>query len=267
MTHGGMTETTGLVLEIILASGFFILIGLYFWAGIVSSRCNRLRKWPLYRYIFWLVGNMCAAAAVTGPLAHLAQADFTIHMLGHLLLGMLAPILLVLSAPMTLLLRTLTVNWAKRVTGFLNSLPVRFVGHPIIASVLNMGGLWVLYATDLYMLMHHSLVINILIHLHVFLAGYVFTAAMIYIDPISHRYSFRYRSIVLILAIASHAILSKYIYSNPPATVPVSDAEAGAMLMYYGGDMVDLILIFILCLQWYKAARPEIVSDRKPIIN
>jgi cytochrome c oxidase assembly factor CtaG len=45
-------------------------------------------------------------------------------------------------------------------------------------------------------------------------------------------------------------------YTQPPAGVPVEQAEKGSMIMYYGGDLIDAVLIFILCHQWFKSARP-----------
>nr|WP_223703164.1 cytochrome c oxidase assembly protein [Sutcliffiella deserti] len=234
---------------------FVLLLIFYIWAVVISSR--HYRKWPIYRTISWLGGTFCAVAAVAGPLAERAHMDFPTHMIGHLLLGMLAPLLMVLAAPMTLLLRTLPVNVARGLTWILKSFPVRILSDPIIASLLNIGGLWILYTTNLFGLMHQSVTLHILIHIHVFLAGYLFTISMIYIDPIPHRRSYVYRSIVLVAALAAHGILSKYIYANPPAGVAADKAESGAMLMFYGGDMIDGVIIFILCLQWYKAAKPR----------
>jgi putative membrane protein len=105
--------------------------------------------------------------------------------------------------------------------------------------------------------MQHNTLLHLLIHLHVFFAGYLFTVSMIYIDPIIHRMSFIYRATVMIIALAGHGILTKYIYANPPISVPALQAEKGAIFMYYGGDAIDLILIFIFCFQWYRAARPR----------
>ena len=81
---------------------------------------------------------------------------------------------------------------------------------------------------------------------------------MIYIDPISYRVSFLYRSIVLVMALAGHGILSKYIYAYPPAGVSAKQGELGGMIMYYGGDVIDMVIIYFLCLQWYRTARPRI---------
>jgi putative membrane protein len=98
-----------------------------------------------------------------------------------------------------------------------------------------------------------------IVHLHVFFAGYLYTISIIYIDPIPHRYSFNLRAIVLILSLAAHGILSKYIYAYPPWGVPIEQAQMGGMIMYYGGDIVEIGLIFFFCQQWYKAARPRTI--------
>ncbi|WP_214845777.1 MULTISPECIES: cytochrome c oxidase assembly protein [unclassified Exiguobacterium] len=222
---------------------------------------NHYRRWPIHRYVFWGSGILSAGAALVGPVADWAHMNFAGHMTGHLLLGMLAPLLLVFAKPVTLLLRTLPVQAARRVTGVLNSQPLRLLTHPMTATVLNIGGLYLLYTTGLYPMMHQSTALYALIHLHVFLAGYLFTSALIYIDLTPHRYSHVYRAGILILALAGHKILSKYLYAHPPGGVGKAEAEQGAMLMYYGGDVVDLALIIILCYHWYEATAPRLQAS------
>lgn len=243
------------------------VIGLiaYLWAALTTNRRNRLRKWPPHRYGCWCLGVICAAAAVVGPLANRAHTDFVAHMAGHLLIGMLAPLLMVLAAPMTLLLRTLEVRPARRVSRILHSRPVRFMSHPVVAATLNIGGLWLLYMTVLYMEMQQHFILHFAIHFHVFMAGYLFTSSLIYIDPVAHRYSFVYRAAVLLVSLAGHAVLAKCIYAVPPAGVSRPAGEAGAILMYYGGDVIDMVIIFILCLQWYKSARPRLQKSARSI--
>lgn len=242
----------GFILEMMLVVIFVILTLLYILAAVTSSR--RFRKWPLSRMICWCAGIWSAALVVVGPLADRAHADFTAHMTGHLLLGMLAPLLIVSAAPFTLLLRSLTISSARRISRFLNNRYVHFLFHPVVASLLSIGGLWVLYTTGLYAAMHHNPLILIAVHSHVFLAGYLFTASIICVDPVSRRLGFTYRAVVLILALAGHSILSKTIYALPPEGVPIEQAKTGAQFMYYGGDAVELLLIALFCFQWYKAA-------------
>ncbi len=250
-----MTNEGGLLFQGLLGILFLLAIFLYLVGAVRSAR--RFRRWPLSRIALWTGGVLCAAVSLIGPLANRAHMDFNAHMVGHLLLGMLAPLLIALSAPMTLLLRTLHPNHARQVTRVLRSRPVHVISHPVTAAFLNIGGLWLLYTTGLYAAMHHSLVLNILVHLHIFLASYLFTISIIYIDPSPHRVSFSYRAIVLVMALAGHDILTKYIYAYPPDGVSAAQAETGGMLMYYGGDAIDLVLIIIFCFQWFKAERPR----------
>lgn len=112
-------------------------------------------------------------------------------------------------------------------------------------------------STELYVAMQKIPLLHMLVHMHVFLAGCLFILSIIYIDQTSHRTSFIYRAIVLVIALSGHGILSKYIYAHPPAGVSAAQAEIGGMLMYYGGDAIDLAIIIILCLQWFRAARPR----------
>lgn len=250
-----MNQVTEIIPQLLLALPFVIVLILYIGAVIISNRHHK--PWPLSRTVYWFFGVLFAVISVTGPLANQAHMDFTAHMLGHLLLGMLAPLLMVLAAPVTLVLRTIRITYARRLTRILRSWPSRMFTHPVVASVLNVGGLWLLYTTNLYALMHESTVLNVIVHFHVFMAGYLFTVSMIYIDPILHRVSFLYRSIVLIIALAGHGILSKYIYTHPPAGIPIEQANQGSMMMYYGGDIIEFIIIFVLCWQWFRATKPR----------
>ncbi|WP_338012214.1 cytochrome c oxidase assembly protein [Paenibacillus beijingensis] len=246
--------------QLILSLPFVMVLIAYLVAVVTSNRRNKLC--PMYRTAFWVTGVFCAVAAVAGPLADRARMDFTTHMLGHLFLGMAAPLLMVLAAPVTLILRSLNVSSARRFSLFLRSWPIRIISDPIVASTLNVGGLWVLYTTNLYTAMQQNMLLHMAVQIHVFFAGYLFTVSMISIDPTPHRTSFVYRAVVLVTALAGHGILSKTIYAKPPACVPAAEAETGGMLMYYGGDAIELLFIFILCLQWFIATRPRAKVDR-----
>ncbi|MFD1737788.1 cytochrome c oxidase assembly protein [Bacillus salitolerans] len=244
----------------LLATLFMLGIILYGFA--VFRLYRKHKRWPLYKLILWGLGSCLVLFTVMGPFATQAHYDFKVHMIGHLFLGMFAPLLMAMSSPMTLLFKSVHVSVARKIAFLLKCWQVRLITHPIVATLLNIGGLWVLYTTDLYLLMHNNSVLYFFIHLHVFIAGYVFTISMVYMDPVIHRFSVLYRSIVFILALAAHGILSKYLYSNPPYGVPLKDAEQGAMIMYYGGDLIDGILLVLIFMQWYRRngqPKPEMV--------
>lgn len=245
----------GMNVQLLLGVVFIFLLTAYITAVIITNQ--RFKKWPIFRMICWTIGMIIALAAVVGPLANIAHSSFTAHMVSHLLLSMVAPIFLAIAKPITLLLRTANTLIARKLTSILKSRLLKFVSHPITAAVLNVGGLWLLYTTNLFVYMHENAFFALFVHLHFFIAGYVFTISIIYFDPVYHQYSYRFRAAVLIIAIAGHDILSKYMYANPPVGVSQQEAEMGSMVMYYAGDWIEVALIIIFCWQWYKSAKPR----------
>jgi putative membrane protein len=217
-------------------------------------RDRHRRAWPMHRTALWILGLAAATAAVTGPLADRAHEDLVAHMVGHLLLGMLAPLLLVRAAPVTLALRALDVVPARRLTALLRSRPLRAVAHPVPAAALDAGGMWVVYGTPVLTRMHGDPLLTALVDVHVLLAGCLFTAAVVGVDPSPHRPSARYRGVVLVAAMAAHGILAKQLYAMPPAGVPRAEAELAAQVMYHA---VDALLLVLLGVGWYRASRPR----------
>jgi putative membrane protein len=207
-------------------------------------------RWPPHRLAAWFGGLAAATAGL------LIGGGFTGHAAGHLLLGMVAPLLLVLAAPVTLALRALPAARARLLTAVLRSGPARVLTHPAVAAVLDVGGLWLLYTTDLYALAARHPAVHLAVQAHVLLAGYLFTAAIVGVDPAPDRPRPAVRAAVLVLAAAAHAVLAKHLYASPPAGA--GSADTGAMLMYYGGDAVEVVLAVLLCREWLAAAtRPD----------
>ena len=240
-----------------------IIVILLYIVLVIRSNRNK-RSWPIFRIVSFVLAILFICLPLVGPYSiySLNKSTFTSHMIGHLLLGMLAPLLFALAAPLTLILRSLPTMYARKLTTFLKSKLFFIITHPIVTALLNIGGLWLLYKTSLFSWMHMYEWVYWFVHIHVFVAGYLFTISIIYIDPIYHRKSMRYRAVVLIVALAGHSILAKYLYAYPPIGISKQQAERGSMLMYYGGDIIDAILIFILCFQWYKANRPKVRDEK-----
>lgn len=228
-----------------------------------TAAAARTHRWPPLRTVYWLAG-WCALVAVLTRSGHSGH-DFAGHMIDHVVVGMVAPLLLVLAAPMTLVLRVLPVASARRVSGMLRSGPVEIVTHPVTAAILNIGGLWLLYRTPLFEQMQAGTWVMWAVNVHVVAAGYLYTFALVGVDPAPHRAAFGTRATVLVLSIAAHNILAKTFYADPPAGVSAEQAELGAQVMYYGGMPVELVLLVLLCHRWTardrrSAPRPNVTS-------
>ncbi|MEU9981549.1 cytochrome c oxidase assembly protein [Streptomyces sp. NPDC050856] len=225
-------------------------------AGYLAAAARLRRRgdaWPRYRDASFTAGGAALAAAAVAPLP---GGPFTAHMAQHLVIAMAAPVPLVVARPMTLALRTLPPGTARRallaVTG---SRPAALLCFPPLAALLDMGGLWLLYRTPLLATAHHEPLVGAVVHLHVLAAGALFTFCVCQRDPVRHGWSLAWRGGALLAAGAAHAVLAKSLYASPPpgTAFAAADLRAGAQVMYYGGDLVDLALATVLAVQWYAA--------------
>ncbi len=91
-----------------------------------------------------------------------------------MLIGMYAPLALVLAAPVTLLLRTLPASTARQVTAALHSRPVQVATHPATALALSTGSLGALYFTPLYNTASSHPAGHWLMHAHLLASGCLF---------------------------------------------------------------------------------------------
>jgi putative membrane protein len=213
--------------------------------GYVAATWRCRRPWPLARTAAWLAGVAAAAVAVAGPLT--VHGDLHAHMAGHLLVGMVAPLLLVLGAPVTLALRALPVPAARRLSRLLRAAPLRWLADPLVAVPLHAAGLWLLYGTGLHT--PHSPGLSTVITAHLLLSGYLATASVLAVDPAPHRRGVGVRAGALAAGAAAHDVLAKVLYAHPPAGV--TGAEEGARLMYDGGTVVTLLTAALLWRRWY----------------
>lgn len=239
--HGSVSGSAALfVLLVILPT---ILLFFYL---VAACRERKTSMWSVWRMASFTAGTLLIVAAILSPLSDWAHQDLRGHMVQHLLLGMFGPLGLVLGAPGTLFLRNIPVTVARRVMAFFKMRPVRFVIHPITAALLGIGGMYVLYLTPLYALSMTDPLVFVLLHLHFVISGYLFTWSIAGPDPAPHRPGMVMRLAVVFLATAAHANLGKIMfgYGYPRGTMAdLSELQAAAQWMYYGGDIAELLLI------------------------
>lgn len=239
----------------VLLSG--ALVGGYVLA--MSCRPDTLPAWTSRRTMAWVAGALVVTVALSPPLSELAHHDHRYHMAQHLLLGMYAPLGLVLGAPVTLLLGSLPRRGQLGLTRVLRSWPAHVISHPISAALLNVGGMFVLYLTPLYALSMGRQEVHWLVMAHFLFAGCLYTWAIAGPDPAPRRPGMATRVIVLIIAAGAHAFLAKLLYANAANLRNGhghydgdSGMEAAAQWMYYGGDIAELALAAMLFAWWYR---------------
>ncbi|MEA5367839.1 cytochrome c oxidase assembly protein [Amycolatopsis sp., V23-08] len=213
---------------------------------------GRLRRrgdsWPVARDLWFTAAGLVVLGSGGVP-------GFTGHMVQHVLLGMVAPLAVVLSCPVTLLLRAAPVRARRRLKRVLASRLAVALVFPPVAALLEASSLWVLYRTGLHAAAERASWLHVVVQLHVFLTGLLFTAALCGLDPVRHRYGPGLRATALVGAAAAHAVLAKTLYLVPPPglVLAAADQEHGAEVMYYGGDLVEVTLALVIAVQWYVA--------------
>lgn len=257
MDHGAHHATSGssvaLFILLVLLPAFTLGAYLYF-----ALRERAEGRWSSWRIVSFTAGIGMLIAAMSSPVSDWAHHDLRGHMVQHLLLGMFAPLGLVLGSPGTLLLRNVPVGVAKGIVGFLGTLPVRFLSNPVTAALLDIGGMYVLYLTPLYALSLNDPAVHVLLHVHFVISGSLFTWAIAGPDPAPHRPGMLVRLVVLFLATAAHANLGKimYGYGYPRGIVadPI-EIQSAAQWMYYGGDLAELLLTAAFFALWFRSGR------------
>ncbi|MEV7108920.1 cytochrome c oxidase assembly protein [Streptomyces atroolivaceus] len=256
-------ETGDLPLDVAVPAVFVVLLAVgYVLLAARARRRNVQAGWSRWRTGWFLAGCVLLAAGVLPPLAPWAYDDFRGHMLQHLLIGMYAPLGLVLGAPITLLLRNLPAGQGRRLTSLLQRRPVQVLANPVTTLVLGVGTLAVLYFTPLYNATSANTGPHWLLHTHFLLAGCLFAYVLAGPDPAPARPSVPVRLVVLGVAIAAHAVISQLMYGGFGINihVPVDQVQGGAQIMYYGGDIAELLLAVALIATW----RPEHTRCRAP---
>jgi len=224
----------------------------------VRVRRTRLhRGWQPQRLAAFVVGAALAGVAVSPPLAAFAHADPRGHMVGHLLLGMYAPLAVVVSAPVTLALGAAPRSARRVLVRLLRSPAVRVLSHPVTAAAVQVGGLFALYLTPLYRASLDDDLLHAVVALHFFLAGCLYAWSIAGPDPAPRRPGVGARATVLVASAAAHAFLAKLLYARagdlPPGTAfPAERLEQAARWMYYGGGLAELVLAVLLFGEWSR---------------
>ena len=194
--------------------GILILVtALYIRGVLLLSR--RGDKWPIGRTIAFICGVVATDYATSGGIGIYAQYAFSYHMIAHMIIGMIAPIGFVLSAPITLALRTLPQGRTEdergirgSVISLIHSKSMAFYTNPIVVLAIFDGSLFLLYMTPLFSGMMHSHSGHLVMNLHFLLAGYLFFHVIIGVDPNPRKVPHIVRIIILFAAMSIHAFFS-----------------------------------------------------------
>jgi len=243
-----------------------VLAALVLYAAGVQRVRRSGRSWPASRTASFVSGLGVIAFATRSGLAAYENVLFSVHMVQHMLLSMVAPLLLSLAAPVALLLGAGGPTARRRVSRALASRPVRVVAHPAVGWLVFVASPFVLYFSVLYELSLRNQLVHALVHAHFLLAGSLFYWPLIGLDPVPHRQPAGARMLYAVLTLPFHAFLGVAIMGS--STVFAADyyagvarswggtalqeQKAGGGLLWAAGDLVGFVLVVLLLRQWLR---------------
>ena len=232
-------------------------------AGVLRLR-RRGDRWPLARSWAALAGLACYGLA-TLPHLPAPGGHFGSSVLQHLLLASLAPALLAFGAPVTLALRTLPRPARSALLALLHSRLARVVSNPIVLAVSTITPLYALYLTDLYALAEQHPMLHVLVHLHLAVGGYLLATVLIGADPVPGRPGLRIKLALLLTLAAAHSVLAKLMYAAalPSSAGTLEEVRTGAQLMFYGGDVAEVLLLVLVLGRAYARSGADLARQRR----
>jgi cytochrome c oxidase assembly factor CtaG/putative copper export protein len=247
-------------------------LAFFYVAGVVRLH-RRGDRWPIHRTVFWLLGLALLFYVTNGPVNEYERYLFSVHMLGHMLLGMLVPLLLVPAAPITLALRTID----KRTDGsrgmrewimiVVHSPVSRVLTNPIVTAIIFAGSLLAFYYTPLFSWATTDHIGHEWMIVHFLIAGYLFVQSLIGVDPVPYRASYPIRLITLFATMGFHAFFGVTLTTSTGLLLanwygamgrvwgqtPLGDQQTGGGIALSVAEIPTVILAIIVAIMWARS--------------
>lgn len=245
--------------------------------GVLTLR-RRGDAWPPGRTVSWLAGLVVIGWATFGGLGLYSHVLFSAHMVSHMMLSMVAPILLVLGAPVTLALRSLPgprvpgeVSPRAMLLAVVHSRLARFLTFPAVGPAIFVGSLYGLYFTPIFEQLMRGQWGHGLMELHFILVGSLFYYVIVGIDPSPLALPPIARFGVLLVTLPFHAFFaiavmsSKTVFAEtywriidrPYATDLLHDQYVGGSVAWALGELPLVLVMGALFVQWIRSDARE----------
>ncbi|WP_166659551.1 cytochrome c oxidase assembly protein [Glycomyces sp. NRRL B-16210] len=275
-TPGPMSFTT-IVLDwypsVLLCAAAVTLVGFYV-AGVARLR-RRGDAWPWYRTALWIGGWAVIVLTTSTGLGKYGMVLFSAHMVQHMALNMLAPILLVLAAPTTLALRALRPDRAggprEWLLALIHSRWSRFISRPLVTLFIYLTSLYVMYFTGMFEWAMRSHFGHLFMTAHFLAAGCLFFWVVIGPDPKPRPLTYPAKVLLYFVTIVFHAIFGLTLMMGtgliaedwytqlamPWVADLLADQRAGGGIAWAFGEIPSLIIIGVLIAQWARSEERE----------
>jgi putative copper resistance protein D len=258
--------------DLIFGTAAIVFAAVYV-AGVIRLH-RRGDAWPVGRTVAWLLGCATLLIATSSGIGRYMPAMFSMHMIGHMLLSMLAPVLLVLGAPVTLALRALPVAGRDNPPGprewllaALHSPVSRFYTNPFVATILFIAGFYGLYFGGLFDAGVDEHGAHVAMNVHFLFSGYLFYWVVIGVDPTPRPIpplakigmvfaSLPFHAFFGVVVMGMDTLLGGQFYRSlqlPWHTDLAGDQHLGGAIAWSAGELPLLIVMIALLIQWRRS--------------
>ncbi|EGD55577.1 cytochrome c oxidase assembly protein [Gordonia neofelifaecis] len=256
-----------------LIFGTFAIVAAIVYLRGVYRLHKRGDRWPVGRTVSWLLGCAALLIATSSGFGRYAPAMFSIHMMSHMMLSMLIPVLLVLGGPVTLALRAIPPAGRGNPPGprewiltAIHSPYSRFITNPFIVVTLFVGSFYVLYLGGLFDAVVENHSAHLLMNLHFLVSGYLFYWLVIGIDPAPRQISPMAKLGVVWGSLPFHAffgvalmmtgtVIAEAYYrslQHPWSFDMAADQRMGGGIAWATGEFPLVLVMLALLVQWRR---------------
>ena len=260
-------------------------IALYLYG--VSVLRKRGDKWPVVRTISFVSGMLVLLYVTNGAMNAYQEYLFSVHMVGHMVLSMMVPVLLVPGAPVTLLSRAQAPrkdgSWGMRewVLWAVHTPFAWFVSHPLFAGLNFALSLVMFYYTPLFRWATEEHLGHQWMLIHFLITGYLFVQSLMGVDPQPHRTGYPIKLMLLIGTMAFHAFFGLGLMNERSLLLadwfgamgrtwgddPLADQAIGGAFAWGVGEIPTIVIALIVVTQWSRSddrerKRLDRASDR-----
>lgn len=228
--------------------------------------------WSSLRTASWVLGWVVFVYFTSAGPGVYGKILFSWHMVEHMGVAMIAPLLLVPGAPVTLALRALparkdkTLGPRELILATVHSSYLKVLANPVVAASLFFFSLAIFYYSPLFELAMSTHTGHVLMMLHFLLTGYMFVWVLIGIDPGPTRWSSLALFVILLATISFHAFFGVILTQStellaanffgrldlPWMSDPIGDQRTGGAIAWGVGEAPTLVLALVVAWQWMR---------------
>jgi len=237
----------------------------YLWAVDRVKRAHPGNPHPAHRSALFVGGLVAIGLALASPVEAYEGSLFSVHMVQHLLLMLVAAPLLLAGAPITLALRVAPPSVRRRLLWVLHSPLVKAISFPVFTWALFAAVNWGWHFSSLYDQALENTALHYFQHATFLGAALLFWWPAIGADPSPWRLPHPVRLFYLFLALPQNSFLGVALLNTGTVLyphyvtnlrswgpTPLDDQHLGGVLMWVAGDIAFLLGMAIVIVVWMR---------------